>query len=213
MVRGDLDAVMRLHRHFFPTNVFGRLGPRVLRTYYGTLVDGAATHCRVATSSGEVKAYLVGVLDVSAHGRDRRSRHRRQLILAGVTALLRHPVLVSVLVTGRVRRAARAWAGGRGGRDGGGAPAPRRLAVLSHVGVVASSRGRGVGDRLIKDFVRAAGAAGAEAVTLATLEGPAGAGPYYERAGWTMVQRSRTADGRAIRVYELPASLSGGNLA
>lgn len=196
----DLDFVLDLHRSAFPTNVTGRLGNPLLRAYYRTFLDGPEVWAQVATLNGEPAGFLVGVLDVEPYRRHRRTHHGVALACAGLIGIVRNPPLVTALLLRRARRLL-----GRLKRKCAALDArdTRRLAVLSHVAVVESHREQGIAGALVEAFVEAARRAEADAATLATLEGPAGAGPFYERRGWITVSRSVTADRRAIRVYEL----------
>lgn len=64
-------------------------------------------------------------------------------------------------------------------------------------------RGVGVGRVLVSDFVETSRASGAGRISLATLDGPDGAGRFYARQGWHLQARRQTFDGRWIRIYDL----------
>ena len=55
-------------------------------------------------------------------------------------------------------------------------------------------------------FITEAEASGTDRISLATLEGPAGAGQFYERLGWQFEIRHQTVDGRWILLYNLRLS-------
>ena len=56
---------------------------------------------------------------------------------------------------------------------------------------------------LVTDFVATSRARGADRISLATLDGPEGAGQFYARQGWHLQARRQTFDGRWIRLYDL----------
>lgn len=76
-------------------------------------------------------------------------------------------------------------------------------AVLSHVAVVPSARGAGIGGMLVDAFVSAARSAGAESVILTTQSGAAGAGAFYSKQGWRPAGSRSTLDEGSVDVFEL----------
>lgn len=197
MQPADLPYVLDAHRANFPDNLVGRLGDGFLDRYYRCFLIGHHSVATIAEWNGEISGYLTGVVDAHRHRRLVMERHGRPMALLALRGLMVHPLLAVTLVVRRSRKfARRAMRRDAGSRNG------ERIAVLSHVAVSADARGLGIGEALIRDFVERARAAGAVRACLATRDGPDGAGPYYERRGWTLVSQRRTVDGRPIRLYE-----------
>ena len=82
-------------------------------------------------------------------------------------------------------------------------PAAKPVAVLTHVAVDESLRGRGAGRLLVETFVERAKEAGAVEARLVTdVEG--GASAFYERLGWLAVGDRDGSNGVGVREYRLP---------
>lgn len=201
MVTADIHFVTEEHLKCFPENVMGRLGRPFLRRYYATFLDTPYGVATLAEREGRPCGFLVGILDTRAH---RKLLLQRHVVPLGGTVLLgmvRHPQLASRLFARRLslwfqRRC-------RGHHQTESQAGPNKVAVLSHVATVENRRGAGVGRALVTDFVQAAKATGADRVSLATLDGANGAGPFYDRQGWLLKARRQTFDGRWIRLYDL----------
>ena len=54
----------------------------------------------------------------------------------------------------------------------------------------------GGGNALIGDFVNVPKACGSDRTSLATIDGPEGAGPFHARQGWQLQARRTIFDGR-----------------
>lgn len=201
MGRGDMAFVTGEHREHFPENVMGRLGGPFLWRYYRTFLDTPHAVATIAESDGAPVGYLVGILDTRQHRQQLVRRHGGMLLIAASLGAAVHPRTAGRLfarrVSTRVRRLFQRT------RMTGSTPAPGRVAVLSHVATVQNMRGKGVGNALVENFVEASRAGGADRISLATLDGPEGAGPFYTRQGWHLQTRRQTFDGRWIRLYDL----------
>ncbi len=81
--------------------------------------------------------------------------------------------------------------------------AQHRVAVLTHVAVDPSTRGRGVGAALIRAFEEAARQGPALEARLVTLAGERGASGFFQRLGWRHTDDRRNRDGDLIREYSL----------
>jgi len=196
-----------LHRRALPGGFFARLGPGFLREYHRTFLEGPAAVALAGIADGRPAGMLVGTLDNAAHWRWALRNHGAALAVRGAAGLAAHPVLLRDFARGRAARYARAVARRLGPSDAGAAPdagPPERVAVLTHVAVDTWARDHGLGARLVTAFVGAARAAGADTAALVTLAGPAGAGRFYERLGWTAVADRTDLDGHPITEYRLP---------
>jgi ribosomal protein S18 acetylase RimI-like enzyme len=81
--------------------------------------------------------------------------------------------------------------------------AAKPVAVLTHVAVDESLRGRGAGRLLVETFVERAREAGAVEARLVTdVEG--GASAFYEKLGWLAVGERGGSNGDGVREYRLP---------
>lgn len=201
MARHDIAFVANEHRAHFPENVMGRLGVPFLRSYYATFLDTPYAVATVAEINGRSCGYLVGILDTGAHRKLLLRRHGARLAAAAVSGSLFHPRLASGLLKRRV--SLRLQRRRRFNVTSAMPPAPGRVAVLSHVATVEPMRGVGVGRALVSDFVNTSRGSEADRISLATLDGPAGAGNFYARQGWFLQARRQTFDGRWIRIYDL----------
>lgn len=198
---GDIAFVTDQHRTHFPENVMGRLGGPFLCRYYRTFLDTPHSVAVIAESDGGPCGYLVGILDTRQHRQLLLRRHGGELLAAALFGLLLHPRMAGRLFARRLSiRLRRLFRQARTTEPG---PDPGRVAVLSHVATVEDMRGQGVGNALVKNFVDAAKAGGSDRISLATLDGPEGAGPFYIRQGWHLQARRQTFDGRWIRLYDL----------
>lgn len=220
MRRDDLDFVVSQHSSHFPTNVVGRFGGGLLRRYYVSFLDGPEAVAFVVQQGPQRLGYLVGILDTTAHRRHVRRHHGRALAGHAAFAFFRHPRLASELLLHRLRlrrsrRAAQVSADNSPASNTGeiepGAEKP--TAVLSHVAVHDGARGAGLGRALVDEFAQRARVHGAGVICLATLDGPSGAGSFYDALGWQLTTRRRTFDGRDILLYELPLPPQEGDIA
>lgn len=201
MSRDDLTFVVSEHRAHFPENVMGRLGGPFLRRYYATFLDTPYAVATIAEIDGRPCGYLVGILETRAHRKLLLRRHGARMVAAALLGLLLHPRLASGLIARRV--SLRVQRLRERDETAGPRPAPVRVAVLSHVATVERMRGKRVGSAMVTDFVETSRARKADRVSLATLDGPGGAGEFYARQGWRLKARRQTFDGRWIRLYDL----------
>ncbi|QDY81299.1 GNAT family N-acetyltransferase [Streptomyces qinzhouensis] len=225
MTSDDLPSVTADHLRYFPDGFFARLGPGFLTAYLRTYLDSphALAYAAPAPAGpGERPAgYLLGVLDPAAHRAHLLHFHRRGLAARGALALAVRPQAAAHFLRTRTARYARALL-----PAGPPAPAPApdrapesppppagRTAVLAYVAVTDDARSLGLGGALIDRFTADATAAGCDRAELVTLAGTGGAGPYYERRGWTPRGTSAAPDGRPLTTYQLllagPAATGG----
>lgn len=191
----DLPWAAAQHRCHFPDNVIGRLGRRLLTGYYRTFLDSTYAVATVVEVDGEPAGYLVGVLDIAAHRQLLWRFHGLNLGLATAQAFLRHPVLGAGIIARRLQL--------RLLRHPVTAPvAGERIAVLSHVAVDSARQGHGLGGLLVDDFLAACSVAGAGRICVATADQAPRAARMYLSRGFVLTGRSRTFDGRMIRLYD-----------
>ncbi|MEU0171356.1 GNAT family N-acetyltransferase [Streptomyces iakyrus] len=202
----DLPFVVTEHRRIFPDGFFARLGPAFLTAYTRTYMTGPHARGYVAEVNRQPVGFLVGVLDPAEHRRHVLQAHGRGLLLRALGGLALRPLLALRFLRTRLGRYARKLLPGRRpAAQPSGPPGPSGVtAVLAHVAVLERARSRGIGDALIQRFVGDAAAHGCVRVSLVTVAGPGGAGPYYESRGWIPVGQSRTPDGLRLATYDFP---------
>ena len=201
----DLTWVVDQHLHHFPDNVIGRLGPAMLTCYYRTFLDSTYASAIIVEMEGRSVGYLVGVLDTARHRRLMWRFHGSSLAVAAATAFVRHPLLGFGIARRRLQiawRARREAIASRADISTTSRPA-ETVAVLSHVAVTEDAQHIGVGGRLVDRFVMAARRAGSNRICVATADHADRAASLYLRRGWELQRRSRTLDGRIIRLYDL----------
>ena len=200
----DLSPVVAAHRVSFPHGFFARLGPRFLARYYRTFLDGPLAVAVVAEENGEPCGYLVGMLDPTGHRKLVLRYHGRSLAMAAGLAMLTRPRTTLTFLTTRVTRYRRALRRTR--RSSAGTSDAVRAAVLSHVVVSEASRNRGIGSALVDEFLAQARAARCTSACLVTLDGPAGAGEFYRRIGWTRSHDRTSQEGQVLAYYTIELS-------
>ena len=196
----DLAYVVDAHADNFPDGFFARLGPRFLRQYYRTFLDGPLATCVVVEHEGRPCGYLVGILDPPQHRRLMLRYHAVSLALAAGLGMFRRPRLAATFVVTRLGRYRAALV--RSSRGGAARGPAMRTAVLSHVAVSEAYRRSGIGTILVDEFLAEAHAAGCARACLVTQAGPEGAGDFYARRGWTFTHQRRTTEGRDLTYYE-----------
>ncbi|MGW6454904.1 GNAT family N-acetyltransferase [Streptomyces sp. NPDC055078] len=200
----DVPFVVAEHRRHFPDGFFARLGASFLTAYCETYLTSPDASGYIALLEHRPVGFLVGVLDPGAHRAYVLANHRRRLALLGMRGLaVRPPVAAHFLRTrlsGYVRKLAPSPAVVRPPAEG-----PTGVsAVLAHVAVDEGARSLGIGEALVARFVADAADAGCARVSLVTVAGDGGAGPYYERRGWLPRGETVTPEGRRLATYDLP---------
>ncbi|MGW1279102.1 GNAT family N-acetyltransferase [Streptomyces tsukubensis] len=215
----DLPFVTTEHLRHFPDGFFARLGPGFVAAYLRTYLDSPHA-CAYAITAPPAPAptpstdrrpagYLLGVLDPAAHRTHLLRFHRHTLAARGALALAVRPVAAGHFLRTRTARYARALlpTGMRSSIPTPGPASPPEpsgvTAVLAYVAVIGGARSRGLGGALVDRFAADATAAGCDRAELVTLAGTGGAGPFYERRGWTPRGISAAPDGRLLTTYEL----------
>lgn len=208
MTTADAQWAAELHAEALPHGFFARLGPAFLARYYETFIASPHAVAFIADSTDGPAGVLVGTTRNRLHYSWVLRQRGARMVLRGLTAMLARPgVLLLFLRTrlgwylgGALRFARRAVT--RAFQSTPSGQHRRQPAVLTHVAVDSASRGTGAGSALVASFVQAARAAGCADAVLVTLAGPAGAGPFYRRLGWTLRDRHDDRDGRLLECYQ-----------
>lgn len=194
LTHADLAFCAALHAQALPHGFFAELGSRFLRAYYATFLDSPHAIAFAATVSGEPVGYVVGIVSPRAHARWVLRRRGPTLALYGLFGMALHPRAAYRFARTRVGRYARVWRRHRG-MDEPQPTAGVAPAVLTHIAVVPGGRRIAAGSTLVAAFEAAARERGATRALLTTLEGPDGAGRFYERLGWARSATRPTTDG------------------
>ena len=207
LARHHIADVAALHLDALPHGFFARLGHRFLRAYYEAFVASPHAIALVATTGEQPIGMVVGTARPRAHTRWILRRRGPRLALIGALALAQRPRLALTFARTRIASYASAWRRARRRERPAESDAPASRsepAVLSHVAVNPGARGAGIGRELVEQFVAKAAEEAADRVVLTTIDGPAGAGPFYEREGWTAGGVRPTYDGQLMRVFTRP---------
>ena len=208
MTTADSRWAAELHADALPHGFFARLGPAFLARYYETFIASPHAVAFIADSTDGPAGVLVGTMRNRLHYSWVLRERGARLALRGMAAMLARPgVLLLFLRTrlgwylgGALRMARRAVS--RTFRSAPAGQNRRQPAVLTHVAVDPAVRGSGAGSALVASFVQSAKTAGCAEAVLVTLAGPAGAGPFYRRLGWTLRDRHDDHDGRLLECYQ-----------
>ena len=181
----EASFTAQLHADALPHGFFVSLGQAYLRIYYLSFFESPHARSLVAELDGELIGFVVGVVDPEAHRHFTLRRYGLRLALEGMRALFRRPGLGVRFVSTRLGRYTRGFLRTLRARatPRGPVPAERRVGVLSHLAVVRSARGCGVGETLVGAFVDAASRAGVGRLVLLT-RADEGATGFYERLQW-----------------------------
>lgn len=205
MTTVDLRCAADLHRAYLSDGFFPQLGPAFLRSYLATFLDSCVSIALVAERDDETIGFLVGSFDHRAHVRMTVRRHGARLVCIGVLAMLLRPHVAWRFLRTRARRylvgLARTLIRRPGRRPAElGAPI---TGGLGHVAVVPEARGAGIGAALVAEYIRRVQAYGVTRAQLTTRSGAAGAGPFYERLGWSQVSTFADPDGVCWTRYSI----------
>ncbi len=154
MTRLDIGEVVRIHQAAFPRFFLTRMGDRFIEGYYSAVLDFPKHIALVAEveKAGDLAGFVTGFQDPSQFYVFFR-RRRRQLWRSTAMALIRSPSLLPEILR-NVRRVATEL------------PVPFDATELSSIAV--ASEGRGIGGRLLEEFIKAASTAGSTSVYLTT---------------------------------------------
>jgi GNAT superfamily N-acetyltransferase len=198
MVPSDLPDVARLHLQALPDSFFASLGPRFLRRYHESYLASPSGVTLVATADGQLCGFVVGSSAAEQHSAW-VVRHRGiRLAVTGLVAMLLRPLLLTRFLSTRASRYVRGLQRRLPNHVSTSTAASEAAspAVLAHVAVHRAWRRIGLGDRLVRAFEDEVRDEGARTVELVTLDGPEGAGPFYERMGYAFMRSRQDEDGR-----------------
>lgn len=187
----DVRECADLHVRSFPGFFLSQLGPRFLQEFYrGFLGEPSAITAVARTPEGTLLGTVVG--STQPAGFFSRLLRRRLLgfVLASLVAVLRRPTATPRLLKAVFYR--------------GQVPIEAEGALLSSICVEPRSQSTGTGSRLIKEFERAAHAAGMGAYLVTDRDDNEAANAFYRRNGWHLAGQYETPEGRRMNCYALP---------
>ncbi len=190
-----------LHASALPHGFFVSLGPRFLRRYYRSFTDSPHAVALMACVDGHPVGFLVGPVRARAHRRWVVRNRGLGLAFSAVAALSVRPGLAAQFARTRFARYRKALGRGADAEVPASDVQAGDVAVLSHVAVLPGARHTGAGTTLVTSFERAARDAGTRIAYLTTIEGRDGAGPFYERLGWSCGPIHPTPEGRRMQEW------------
>lgn len=185
----DLTRVVEIHGSAFPGFLMTLLGPAFLRRYYDLVLQYPGGVFLGEFEATQLVGFVAGFVAPSEFY-ERIRRERLSLALAAGTHLVIRPSLW---------RSVRESAGlsGAGGSCGG-----MKSAELASIAVDPAAQGKGVGVRLLQQFISAVEVAGANEVVLTTdAEGNEGVNRMYQSNGFEVFQVSTRRNGRVMNHY------------
>lgn len=199
MLLQDVPHVATLHLQALPASFFSSLGPRFLRRYHESFVAGPDGIGFVATHQQRLCGFVIGSTAAASHSAwVVRRRGPRLAVSAFLAMLVRPRVLVHFLSSRGARYARGLYRRVRHQplAQVADSPTSDQPAVLAHVAVHSAWRRIGLGEVLVRAFEREAQVRGARTIELVTLDGPEGAGQFYERLEYTKDRVRQDDEGR-----------------
>lgn len=185
-----LEPVVEIHLAAFPGFFLTFLGPRFLKTFYGSFI-GEKTALAWVVLDGQSRAILGAAFGTTApDGFFKRLALRRWPAFAGAafSAFLKKPSIGRRLFRALSYR--------------GDSPARPGLALLSSVAVSPCAQGKGVGKALLDRWTDEAENRGCPGAYLTTdAEGNDAVNRFYLRSGWTAEASFVTPEGRKMKRY------------
>lgn len=211
----DGASLASLHERELSTEFISRLGHRFLRRYHRAFAGSPHATALVAdTGTGWPAGFLLGTFDNAAHSAYLIRRHGPALAGLMLARTVSDPKLAGELLRERGGRYARAVLrlSAKGSRRASGRRKMRctgEVGVLAHVAVHPEYRGRGIGASLVSAFEARAVEAGVGRLELVTLPGDPGAGPFYERLGWSYAGERISRGGEVFSLYRSSPGTTG----
>jgi ribosomal protein S18 acetylase RimI-like enzyme len=186
----DVAELARLHRAAFPGFFLSSLGEPFLATFYrGFLGDPTAVTVVARSDDGAILGAVVGT--TAPVGFFRRLLRRRwfDFLRTSARTVLARPSIVLRLAGAVLYR-------------GDPPPDDQSSALLSSICVAPSAQGRGVGDRLLDAWLKAAAAMGSPRAYLTTdAVDNEPVNRFYRDRGWVLTQTYATRHGRRMNRY------------
>lgn len=208
MTERDVTSAVRLHLEVLDMEFLSRFGPTFMRSYYRAWIATAGGVSLVAVNeSDEVVGLLLGATTPSAHARAMVREHGVKLASQMVAYALWHPTLAKDLIVTRGRR----YLGGvlriLRSRFSPATPTATSakgpvVAEITHVLVMPTLQGGGVGRALVERAVQISRESGADEIELVTPP-DLSAQHFYEHLGWQCEGALRSRSGEEFLRYRL----------
>lgn len=186
----DVLQTSALHLRTLPDDFVTRFGEGFLSHYHLAFAESPHANVIVASdyATGHTVGALLGTLDTPAHYGWLVRHYGARLAVQAMAQAIRNPKLGRDLVRTRAARylrgIARSFVPGRRSEKRE-KNQDTDVGLLAHVMVAGDQRGLGIGSSLVGAYENRARHAGLERLELATLPDPRGAGPFYEKIGWS----------------------------
>jgi ribosomal protein S18 acetylase RimI-like enzyme len=188
----DLDAIVALHILAFPGFFMTQLGPSFLRVYYQSVLDYSGGILLTESDQNGCIGFVAGFVDPASFYQTLR-RRRVKLALAAAVRVVTHPHRLVTLLR-NYRRAGEA-------EKRTSHPA---VAELSSLAVRPDAAGRGVGRRLVGEFLSAATSRGAKRVVLTTdANNNDPVNRFYQKLGFECIRTFEPRRGRVLNEYSI----------
>lgn len=201
----DAPVTAAVHARGLPHDFVTRFGERFLASYHLAFAGSPHGAAIVADDreTGRAVGVLLGTLDTPAHYGFLVRQHGIILAARATAQAVRDPQLGKELAKSRAGRYARGIVRSvfRGRRENPKKEALEEIGFLTHLAVAEEYRGRGVGSLLVSAYETRARAAGLSRLELATLPDNRGAGPFYEKLGWSREGELTSKSGERFALY------------
>ncbi len=152
----DLENTVSVHVASFSGFFLTSLGRKFLFEVYRGFLESDSGIYLISALDGSQIGFVVGTMDPGGHFKQLLYRRWYRFILAGLPALLRHPIMVGRKFLGAVLY--------RGEKPAG----IENSVLLSSLAVSPATNGKGVGRALVESFCKEAESRGASSVYLLT---------------------------------------------
>lgn len=185
----DAPMLAGLHMEAFPEFFLSVLGPRFLQEFYlGFPGDDSSIIVVARAGDGRIVGVAVGSADPEGFFGRLLRRRFFGFAFAGLRSVVENPSVAGRLVRGLAYR--------------GDSPKDAPGALLSSIAVSPELQGRGLGQRMLREWESAALDMGVSRAYLTTdLEMNDRTREFYEKLGWTLHSEYRTPQGRRMARY------------
>jgi ribosomal protein S18 acetylase RimI-like enzyme len=185
----DLAGIVAIHQKAFGNFFLTRLGGEFLRRYYSLVLTYHSGIVLVGAGRSTPGGFACGFVD-PAEFYHLMWRARRTFAAPVLSALLRHPSLITKVLDGvqRIQTPESGW--------------PARSCELSSIAVAPEASGNGLGRALIRTFLDHAGSMDARCVYLTTdADGNDAVNAFYRDVGFQHTRRFLQRKGRWMNEY------------
>jgi ribosomal protein S18 acetylase RimI-like enzyme len=188
----NLDEIVAVHKAAFPGFFMTQLGLRFLKEYYRCVVECGYGILLVEKENGLCLGFVAGFTSPAAFYQE-LSRRRGRLAIAVFSRVAARPWRLPILIANYRRT-----------REGARPKLGASTAELSSIAVLPSVGGRGVGSRLVCEFIEAAKIARMDRIMLTTdaYDNESG-NRFYKRLGFVCARTFEVRRGRWLNEYVL----------